>query len=244
MARNSNLQKGLYVLETMAAEARGFSVAEVANLTGMDRGHACRLLKTLVDRGYVVQDTGSREYRIGLRTLELSSEILSGMGLYRVGQVYIRDLSDRLGVSTYLGVPHLDQVLTIATVYAAGRFEERAPGFGSTMTPHESAMGKVLLAHGLLTSETRLDNTEQADILEEGCALVSKPLDDLPRVVGVAAPVYDHRGTVIAAVGASLTAADWELKDHDAFQHQVRTAGQGLSFALGHAASRVVPQPV
>ena len=75
--RNVTLKKGLAILETVAAQARDFSLSEVAQLTGLDKSDACRLLRTLVSTGYVTQDPRNRQYRVGLRTLDLSASLLS-----------------------------------------------------------------------------------------------------------------------------------------------------------------------
>ncbi|MBN2307640.1 MAG: IclR family transcriptional regulator [Candidatus Hydrogenedentes bacterium] len=247
--RNATLQKGLLLLETMAAEAREFTLAELAQLTGLDKGHACRLLKTFVANGYVNRHPRTRRYWIGLRTLELSHSILSRMELRRVGMAYIRDLSDRLGAATYLGVLHLGRVLTVATVYPAGCYTDGAPGFGSVMELTQSAMGKVLLAHmppeqrAELLPEQGARSQEWAEELDEiarsGVGVILKPSGPAPTVIGVAAPIRTSEGRVVAAIGASDQKASWDGRDQEQFRTAVRNAGQGLSFALGHAASRV-----
>jgi DNA-binding IclR family transcriptional regulator len=231
--RNVTLQKGLAILETMAAEARDFSLAEVAELTGLDKGHACRLLQTLVSMGYVMQDPGSRRYRVGLRTLELSASILSRMELYRAGITYLRDLSDRVNAATYLGVLHQGMVLTIATNYPAGVYASGVPGFGSVMELDNSAMGRVLLAD--------MAQEERDAISSAGVATIRKPHGAIPTTIGVAAPVRNHEGRVIAALGGSTSPEARREYGKDAFDRAVREAASGLSFALGHAASRVAP---
>jgi DNA-binding IclR family transcriptional regulator len=244
-ARNSNLLKGLAVLETMAAEAREFSLAEVAELTGLDKSHACRLLQSLVEAGYVVRNSQNRRYHIGLRTLELSSSILARMDVYTLGQAYLREVSDRLRSSSCLGVLHCGKVLTVATVYPAGVYAGKAPGFGSVMDLDDSAMGKVLLAYMALEDQQRvLDGDERLDLELEavsrsGLATILKPKDADPAVVGVAAPVRNSDGQVIAALGASTSKEDWDALDQETFRNTVRNAAGGLSFALGHAAARL-----
>ena len=234
------LEKGLLVLETLAAEAREFRLAEVAALTGLDKSNACRLLQTLVAKGYVTRDPDTRKYRIGLRTLELSASILSRMELRRSGITYLRDLSDQLGATTYIGVPHLGKVLIIETAYPSSVYVDGMPDFGSVLGLESSAMGKVLLSHmpaeeqaGVMpdTEEFRNDIRNVADT---GVAVI-----DRVNVIGVAAPVRNYRGRVVASMGASVSREQWDRLDAEAFKPAVRMAAEKLSFAIGHAASRV-----
>jgi DNA-binding IclR family transcriptional regulator len=243
--RNTTLQKGLAILETMAMDARELSLAEVASLTGLEKSRACRLLQTLAGTGYVVQDPKSRRYRIGLRTLELSSGILSNMPLYRAGVAYLHDVSDRLNAPSYLGVLHLGKVLTIATVYPAGVYVEGAPGFGTVMKLEESAMGKVLLAHADRVREAGgADRShelaqELGRVAEAGFATIMKGMGSDSAVAGVAAPVRSGQGSVIAALGASVSGEGWAACDQERFIGAVRRGADGLSFALGWVAGRL-----
>ena len=240
--RNKTLQKGLLLLEALAAEARDFSLAEVAAMVALDKSQTCRLLQTLAAMGYVVRDPRTRRYRIGLRTLELSASILSRMEIHRVGITYLRQLSDRVEATCYLGVPHLGQVLIVATVYPAGVYRDDLPGFGSVMALDHSAMGKVLLAH-MSTKEAGAAGQQLkrqlARVRAQQIAVIIKSSVLTESVVGVAAPVRNHEGRVIAALGASLPLFTWKHTDHTAFQLAVLATANGLSFALGHASSRI-----
>ena len=240
--RNKTLQKGLLILEALAAEAREFSLAEIASMVALDKSQTCRLLQTLAALGYVIRDPRSRRYRIGLRTLELSSSILSRMELHRAGMAYLHDLAEGVHATGYLGVLHLGQILIIATVYPSGVYRDNAPGFGNVMALSNSAMGKVLLAHmppekaGEM-GERLKDQLEK--IRAEDVAVIIKGAHLTESVVGVAAPVKNCEGRVIAALGASLGLTAWQEQDQNEFREAVKTAAAGLSFALGHAASRI-----
>jgi DNA-binding IclR family transcriptional regulator len=240
--RNKTLQKGLTILEAVATEARDFSLAEVAAMVALDKSQTCRLLQTLAAMGYVIRNPKTRRYRIGLRTLEVSSSILSRMELHRTGMPYLHDLSDSLDATSYLGLPHLGQVLIVATAYPAGVYRDDAPGFGSVMALHNSAMGKVLCAHmppeeaGEIAGRLK---DQLARIRVEDCAVIIKGSNLTEGIVGVAAPVRNFDGRVVAALGASLGLSAWQDCNQQEFREAVKAAASGLSFALGHAASRI-----
>ena len=62
-----SLERGLQLLETVAASARPVSLAESARRTGLHRSTAHHLLKTLVSLGYLRQDAESRRYEVSQR---------------------------------------------------------------------------------------------------------------------------------------------------------------------------------
>lgn len=244
---HNTLLKGIVILEALAGEAREFSLAELAALTGLGKSQACRLLKTLVEQGYVVQNAGTRSYRIGLRTLELSASILERMEVRRAGLAYLHDLSDRTRSPSYLGVGHLGKVLIVETAYPAGVYSASSPGFGSTLPLHDSAMGRAMLAE--MSVEERLRHVPGsadeglAAAIEEarrtGVAVIVRERGDGSAVVGVAAVVRNCRGQAIAALGASTDKEDWDRRDQEAYKRAVAKAAAGLSFALGYAAGRL-----
>lgn len=244
--RNVTLQKGLVLLETLASEARDFPLSELAAVTGLDKGHACRLVQSLVAMGYAVQDPATRAYRIGLRTVELSSGILTRMDLCRVGMAYLHELADRLTVTSYLGVLHLGRLLTVATQYPAGVYRDGVPGFGSVMDLYESAMGRALVAD--MTDEKRseldLDPEAWAPVLAEaaetGAGIVRKPMDSDPSVIGVAAVVRGFQGRTLGALGASTSITHFEETGRERFVAAIQESARGLSFALGHGEARAI----
>jgi DNA-binding IclR family transcriptional regulator len=243
---NVTLEKGLIVLEAMASDAKEFSLSEISELTGLSRSHACKLLATLVSCGYVVKNPETRNYQIGLRSLELSASILDRMEVRRVGLTYLHDLSDSLNSPSYIGLLHQCRVLTVETVYPAGVYNTNSPGFGSTMPLYDSAMGWALLAS--MSVEKRREyipensnlSTELAEVEQSGVAVIQRPRGEHPAIVGVAAVVKNYQGIVIAALGASTSKKEWDGLDQGNFKNAVVKAASGLSFALGYAAGRLV----
>lgn len=240
-ARNVTLQKGLLILETLAAEAREFTVTELAELTGLSPSQTCVLLATLVAADYVVRNPQNRRYRIGLRALELSSDILARMEVRRAGLTHLYDLMRQTGGQTLLGVPHRRGVLIVETVYPEGRYDSEHPGFGSLLRLTGSAMGKALLAH-LPEAEQREACSEEtlAEMAEELAGirrygLASQIVHDgrEPVSQGWGTVVRGPRGKIVAALGVRVPWWRWEACDQERFLLQVLLAARGLSLALG-----------
>ena len=63
---NNTLYNGFKLLDFLAVSAELVSVKELAEHFQLPNSHICRLLKTLVETGYVEQDPATRKYRISL----------------------------------------------------------------------------------------------------------------------------------------------------------------------------------
>jgi hypothetical protein len=57
-----SLERGLHVLEVIAASGGLISLAEISRRTGLHRSTGHHLLQTLVGTGYLRQDAGTRSY--------------------------------------------------------------------------------------------------------------------------------------------------------------------------------------
>ena len=74
---NNTLRNGFKVLEILASTGERHSVKSIAEEMKVPNSHACRLLKTLSEAGYIEQDPATRLYGISLKILSLSNMCLS-----------------------------------------------------------------------------------------------------------------------------------------------------------------------
>src|SRR5215212_6360880 len=70
------LDRGLDILEAFSIQSPDLSIKDIAARTGLPKPTVIRLLSVLVERGYVERLADSEGYRLGVRTLEISSVFL------------------------------------------------------------------------------------------------------------------------------------------------------------------------
>ena len=138
-----SLHRALDVLETVASRGGTLTIVEIAEVTGIPLPTVHRLLRTLVERGYMRQ-TPDRRYALGLRLAPLAASAGSmvGAGTERV----LGSLVDELGETANLAVLDGDRVVYVAQVpgrHAMRMFTE----VGRRVHPHCTAVGKALLAN-------------------------------------------------------------------------------------------------
>jgi DNA-binding IclR family transcriptional regulator len=139
-----SLRRAFEVLELLATRSpRG--VTEIAAALGMQKSGASRLLKALSGWGYVVQDIKRGQYQSGPRVLALAEHHVQGDQLLRVSPPVMRELAQSTRASVHLAQVVADRMLVVAKE-ASPETIQVASRVGGRITPHASAMGKVLLA--------------------------------------------------------------------------------------------------
>jgi IclR family acetate operon transcriptional repressor len=137
-----SVHRALDLLEVVAARGGTLAIGEIAALAEIPLPTAHRLLRTLVDRGYMRQ-APDRRYALGFRLVPLgaSAGSMVGAGTERV----LRGVVDALGETTNLAMLDGDRVAYVAQVpgrHAMRMFTE----VGRRVHPHCTAVGKAVLS--------------------------------------------------------------------------------------------------
>ena len=90
------------VLRALHAAPRPLNASEVARATGLYRGTAYNILRTLQAEGFVGYDETSRTYAVSLHILELAYGALRRSGLLDIARPLMHAAADAYGVSVYL----------------------------------------------------------------------------------------------------------------------------------------------
>jgi DNA-binding IclR family transcriptional regulator len=139
-----SLRRAFEVLELLAVRSpRG--VTEIAAALGMQKSGASRLLKALSGWGYVVQDLKRGQYQSGPRVLALAEHHVQGDQLLRVSPPVMRDLALATRASVHLAQVVADRMFIVAKEPSPEAIQVNSR-VGGRITPHASAIGKVLLA--------------------------------------------------------------------------------------------------
>ena len=90
------------VLRTLHASERPLNASEVARASGLHRGTAYNILRTLEAEGFVGYDEATRSYSVSLRILEIAHGVLRRSGLMDLARPLMHAVCDAHGVSVYL----------------------------------------------------------------------------------------------------------------------------------------------
>lgn len=242
--RHQALHLVLDVLESLERGERG--VSDVARELGVAKSNVHKILSNLEERGYV--RSGDHRYRLGLRLWQLGASAVSGLGLRQVALPFMEKLTEVTGEGALLSVydrgdvTYLEKVSSPQPVVTTTRIGGRSPAFCT-------ATGKAILAW---LPDSDVDEALSRPLTKFNDATVTDP--DLIRVDlsavrkhgyavnhgawrgeihGVAAPIRDYSGGVVAALGVAGPAFRFGEQGVEALAPEVVTASEDISRELG-----------
>lgn len=242
------LRRGLRVLEAVAAHTDGVALSELARELGASRSTVHRFLSTLEDMGYVEQDAAGGQYHVGVRVLRLASGLFRGLPLRAAAHVDLADLVLATGETAQVCVLDGLEVVYLDEIDSPHPLRMNTY-VGMRLPAHSTAVGKAILAflpdgerQGLVgwglrarTARTITDPGALLDALanvrEHGYAVDDE--EDMVGVRCVAAPVFDMRQAVVAAIGIGAPAQRLSLDDVPRVAERVVEAARRVSARLG-----------
>ncbi|MFI6875139.1 IclR family transcriptional regulator [Streptomyces sp. NPDC050400] len=243
----SVLTRAVRILEAFDQTDPVLGVSEIARRTGLHVATASRLVAELVAHDLLVREP-DRRVRVGMRLWELGTRASPALRLRVVAMPFLEGVHDVVGQHVQLGVLDGGEVLFVERLSAPGAVINYTRIAGR-LPLHASSSGLLLLAHGPAALRERVlseplprytDNTPSTDtelrsrlaqVRRQGFSYCPGFVHD--DALGVAAPVRDARGTVIAAFSVIVPNEPGAA----AVVPVVRTAARGLSRALGAQAA-------
>jgi DNA-binding IclR family transcriptional regulator len=247
-----SLHRAVAIMHSVARARDGLGLAELTKEVGLHSSTTFHLAKTLVTLGLLRQDSESKRYRIGPRLFGLASGALDELELLETATPFLASLAEQTGENSHIAVRAGKEVVIIGKCdgTASIRLMER---IGTARPPHATAIGKILLSSlsptdldkliasinlAQVTPKTITDPEQlKLAILEAGTNGIA--FDDCefdPDVRCLAAPVFDFRNQMIAAIGISAPIWRVGLNRIGEISNLVRDAAQNLSGQLGYEA--------
>ncbi len=237
------------------ASSPGLSLTALASRVGLLPTTAGRLLTTLERHRLVERDPTTREYRLGLGILDLNSQLQAQLALRPRLEPLARALATTVRENVTLAILDGGSVLHLLDVDGAADQElvVRSQEGRRNTNLNATAAGKLLLAFapeaqreqaiaGLDFARTASRTlTEPAalrahldDVRRQGYALSVD--ENTPLIRGMAAPVCDHAGTVVAALAIHGPTVRFTEERLPGLLASLRAAARQASASLGYVA--------
>lgn len=235
------------VLELLVGHPDGMTVTEISKRLGLPLSSAHNLLQRMVTTE-VVTATEELRYSIGPRAVRLGIRIVDGLEVRALSRRHLLELARDTGDDVYLAVPFGRRVAYV----------DRFPGtrpvsvdirLGQSLYLHATSVGKLFAAHDkqlrrkmlsgqrprltahTLTTEEDLGH-ELARIVQADHSISRE--EAIIGVVGIAVPIRDNHGTVVAAIHVSaLSNRTAPEQDEEDLLAAARRAAQQIERDLG-----------
>lgn len=140
------IDRCLSLIETLAGEAEAVELSVLANRIGTPNSAAHRILATLMERGWVVQDPASQNYALSLRLSTLAFRNLDTRAVPDVVQTVLDRLARRTREYCRLAIVEGEDLVWVARAQGATAGLRYDPDMGQEIVLHATANGKAWLA--------------------------------------------------------------------------------------------------
>ena len=245
---SQTVDRALQLMDVLAERGVPLRLSELAKAVNLNISTTSRLLSSLEHYGYVQRDASTGRYLLGYRLLHLAQVAQEESGLAELAIPILATLVEATGETATITVLQGNRAMVIARVVCSNQLRITAP-IGTLGPLYCTAAGKALLAYrrdeeidyfltrGMprLTDATITDiptmRGELQRVRVQGYALDRGEREE--GLIGLATPVHDGSGAVIASCGISGAGQRMtEERMPDLARHVVE-AGNNLSARLG-----------
>lgn len=245
------VERALLILNHLAQAPAGVGVRDLARTFGYGLNMTQKTLNALRAHNYVRQHEGGK-YLLGFRIVELGMAMLGQIDVRAVAHPHLQALAERIQESVYLGQREGDEAVYVDRAEPAGGMRVAAD-VGTRRPLNCTAVGKVLLA---FQADPPLEALHARSAFK---ALTPHSLTALPAlrkeleevrqagyavdreeftlgVACVAAPVFDHSRSVIAALTTATLAARLGAERLVHVAEEVKAVAAAISRGIGFLA--------
>ena len=214
--RLSSVASAIRVLKAFSETEIELGISTLAKRLGLAKSTVHRLASTLASEGLLEQNPDNGRYRLGLGLFALGALVRQRMDISTQALPYLHKLREITGETVHLATLEQSNIIYLFNLESLQAIRARSY-VGARKPAFCTSEGRVLLAHqgpealaraikGGLVQSTPHTQTEPAVlrkvldvVLREGYAVDDEESEVGMR--GLAAPVRNHTGNVIAAIG-------------------------------------------
>lgn len=231
-------------------------VSELARSLSCQKSTVFRLLNTLKNEGFVIQDTETEKYSLSLKLFSLGANTVNNLDVIQAARPVITRLSQASTETIHLCTVDNDQIVYLQKIESLHSLQVNMMSRIGQSTPfYCTGVGKVLLAYQpeekiqgylhntVFTCYTDHTITEKDALLAELEAIREKgyACDNEEHELGVrcvAAPIFNQAGTIIAALsvsGPTVRICDEKMAE---IRELVLLAARDISTQMGYFPQR------
>lgn len=253
MTKSSIISKSMGILDIICNSRTRLNYSQITESSGLPKSSVHRLLSILREEGLITLDPIRSVYRPGPKLMQWSTSILSAADLPELAASFLMKLSRQANAGTGISILDEDSILWLKMVDFPSR-HRYAPRVGDRTPIHITAAGKVLLAfsnseiqqeilstlklepftHRTITNKTEFAK-ELTRVKSQGYAISNR--EEYLQDVGVAAPVFDMNGDIVAAVSMWDMTGKKNVNDLLENLDSLKDAASEISKQLGYQLS-------
>lgn len=235
----------LDVLDIVAKAQQEVGVSEIAASLGLAKASIFRHTRTLVERGFLIQNPSTARYGLGMKLHVLGTAAYNRIDLLSVSRPIMMKLRDETSLTIHLASFTEAGVVVVESIHGTAVMEI-ALRVGTEFPFHATSQGRVGMAFRADIAEAVKGQTRQQvtpstitdwSKLEEIVALVRKDGyslvlgETIMSTYGFSVPIFDMSEQCVAAL---TLVGSVQFPPKDSYRLAIAEAGKRISSALGY----------
>ena len=240
------IDRALEILTILSKETNGLSVSGIARKLSLPPSSIHRILASLKENNFIIQDEESRKYKIGYKLYTLCSNISQNNILVNLAKPIMEILANDIHMTVVLCVMEENHIMNVACI-ESDEHSMYMVKIGKQMPLYSTSAGRVFSAYMdrqtvkeiyeniELKPSTPYTKTEVQELFreldsirEKGYALIDEELQ--MGIQGVASPIFDNNKKVIAAL--ALTSMKQNRMITDEIIEKVKQSAEAITKAI------------
>lgn len=248
-----SIEVGFRLLNILAQARRPMMLRDLAAAAEMPAAKAHRYLVSFMRIGLVEQDSATGRYDLGGFALELGLSSLGRLDPVRFAGPYLEELCEKIHQSVALAVWG-NRGATIVRIIETGDHIAINLRAGNVLPTTKSATGRLFAAYYRSPSVRQIVNEELHQAASESKVAITTLRRQLEQTLteictrgmsravgaltaginGFSAPVFDHTGTIVAAITSLGSTGEFNVEWDSPFAKATKEAALELSRRLGY----------
>ena len=214
-----SIDRTLQILELFSLEKPEWGVTEISKALNIYKSNVHNVLTTLAERGFIIKDSRTDKYKLGIKFFELGSVVIKNMNLRKIAHPYMEKLLKEFNETVHLGILVEGEILSIEQEESGQSLSPRI-FIGKRAPLYCTGVGKAIMAYlskdkvaaivegkGLKKyTESTITNKEELEkeflkIRKQGYSVDNMEHEEGVRCV--AGPIRDYTGKVSASLSVS-----------------------------------------
>ena len=240
------IDRALEILTILSKETNGLSVSGIARKLSLPPSSIHRILASLKENNFIIQDEESRKYKIGYKLYTLCSNISQKNILVNLAKPIMEILANDIHMTVVLCVMEENHIMNVACI-ESDEHSMYMVKIGKQMPLYSTSAGRVFSAYMdrqtvkeiyeniELKPSTPYTKTEVQELFreldsirEKGYALIDEELQ--MGIQGVASPIFDNNKKVIAAL--ALTSMKQNRMITDEIIEKLKQSAEAITKAI------------
>jgi len=245
----NSVVKSLNILDCFSREVKELKLTEISNMLEIPKSTTSNLVYTLVDMGYLEQNSENGKFRLGTKLFMLGKIFEYHFNLIEVARPYMERLRNKFNEAVHLSIPYETEGVCVEKIEGDSTLGMNSQ-VGKKLPLHCTASGKLFLSgmskEKLEKTLVNIDLFKRTETTITDVNILRKEIEVIREkgysmaveegevgITSMAVPIYNYKGELIASISIAGPTARLSDDSREQIILEMLKASKTISSKLG-----------